>query len=374
MKVGVVKEIKPDEYRVALTPAGARELVQRGHEVMVETTAGEGSAFSDAVYEAVGARIAAVEQVWAETEMVLKVKEPLAVEYPRLRAGQVLFTYLHLAASRELTEALVASGAACVAYETVEAANGALPLLAPMSEIAGRLAAQAGAYFLEKPLGGRGLLLGGVAGVAPGRVLVIGGGIVGYNAAVIAIGLGASVTILERSIDRMRHLDEILSGRVSLVMSSTLQIEESIREADVVIGAVLIPGAKAPKLITRPMLGEMKSGTVFCDVAIDQGGCAETSKPTTHSAPVYVVDGVTHYCVANMPGAVPVTSTNALTNATLPYVEAIADHGLADAVRRDSGLARGVNVLAGTVTHEAVAEAHGLEHAPLAEMLPPAPG
>jgi alanine dehydrogenase len=369
VKIGVVKEIKSDEYRVALTPAGARELVLRGHEVLVEAGAGGGSSFADQQYEAVGARTAAAEEVWAATELLLKVKEPLQEEYPRLREGQILFTYLHLAASKELTEALVSSGATCVAYETVETAGGALPLLAPMSEIAGRLAAQAGAYFLEKPLGGRGLLLGGVAGVAPGRVLVIGGGIVGYNAAVIAIGLGANVTILERSIDRMRHLDEILSGRVSLVMSSSLQIEESIRDADVVIGAVLIPGAKAPKLITRAMLGEMKDGAVFCDVAIDQGGCAETSKPTTHTDPVYVVDGVTHYCVANMPGAVPITSTKALTNATLPYVEAIAAHGLLEAVAIDPGLAPGVNVLEGRITYEAVAEAHSLPYTPLFEVL-----
>jgi alanine dehydrogenase len=370
VKVGVVKEIKSDEYRVALTPAGARELVVRGHDVLVESGAGEGSAFPDDAYGGVGARLGSAEEVWGESELVLKVKEPLADEYGSLREGQTLFTYLHLAASKELTEALVASGAACVAYETVETANGALPLLAPMSEIAGRLAAQAGAYFLEKPLGGRGLLLGGVAGVAPGKVLVIGGGIVGYNAAVIAIGLGGNVTILERSLDRMRHLDEVLSGRVSLVMSSMLQIEESVREADVVIGAVLIPGAKAPKLITRPMLAEMKPGAVFCDVAIDQGGCAETSRPTTHSEPVYVVDRITHYCVANMPGAVPITSTKALTNATLPYVEAIADHGLSEAVARDPALAHGVNVLGGKVTYEAVADAHGLDYAPLADVLP----
>jgi alanine dehydrogenase len=369
VKIGVVKEIKPDEYRVALTPAGARELIQRGHDVLVESAAGVGSAFTDAQYTAVGARIAPVDDVWAGAELLLKVKEPLEEEYPRIREDQILFTYLHLAASKELTEALVASGATCIAYETVETASGGLPLLAPMSEIAGRLAAQAGAYFLEKPLGGRGLLLGGVAGVAPGRVLVIGGGIVGYNAAVIAIGLGANVTILERSLDRMRYLDEILSGRVSLVMSSTLQIEESIRDADVVIGAVLIPGAKAPKLITRPMLAEMKDGSVLCDVAIDQGGCAETSKPTTHTDPVFVVDGVTHYCVANMPGAVPITSTKALTNATLPYVEGIAEHGLMEAVALDPGFAPGVNVLGGKVTYEAVAEAHGLEYTPLYSVL-----
>ncbi len=372
MKVGVVKEIKSDEYRIALTPAGARELILHGHEVLVESGAGEGSAFPDAAYATVGASLGPVDQVWAESELVLKVKEPLASEYPRLRESLALFTYLHLAASKELTVALADSGAACVAYETVETADGALPLLAPMSEVAGRLAAQAGAHFLEKPLGGRGLLLGGVAGVAPGRVVIIGGGIVGYNAAVIALGLGGNVTILERSIDRMRHLEEILSGRVNLVMSSSLQVEESVREADVVIGAVLIPGAKAPKLITRAMLGEMKQGAVFCDVAIDQGGCAETSKPTTHSEPVYVVDGVTHYCVANMPGAVPITSTKALTNATLPYVEAIADHGLAGAVARDPALAGGVNVLRGKVTYQAVAEAHGLDYTPLGDVLTPA--
>ena len=373
MRIGVPKEIKADEYRVALTPAGARELLQRGHEVLVETGAGVGSAFSDETYRAVGATLGSAEEVWRDAELVLKVKEPLPAEYPLLREGLVLFTYLHLAASEELTRALVESGAACIAYETVETDGHALPLLAPMSEIAGRLSAQAGAYFLEKPLGGRGLLLGGVPGVAPGRVLVIGGGIVGYNAAVIALGLGANVTILERSIDRMRHLDEILSGRVSLVMSSSLQIEESIVQADVVIGAVLIPGAVAPKLVTREMLVGMKDGAVFCDVAIDQGGCAETSRPTTHSEPVYVVDGVTHYCVANMPGAVPITATKALTNVTLPYVEEVADQGLVEAVARDPALARGINVLDGKITYEAVAEAHDLDFHPLEDVLPLSP-
>src|SRR5213079_2722903 len=328
MKIGVVKEIKPDEYRVALTPAGARELVQKGHDVLVEAGAGDGSSFPNGDYERAGAHIVSVDDVWSQSELLLKVKEPIEPEYARLREGLVLFTYLHIAADAPLTHALAESGIAAVAYETVETDDRRLPLLAPMSEIAGRLAAQAGAYFLEKPLGGRGLLLGGVAGVAPGKVVVIGGGIVGYNAAVIALGLGAQVTILERSVDRMRHLEEVLSGRVSLLMSSSLQIEESVAEADVVIGAVLIPGALAPKLITREMIGGMKDGSVLCDVAIDQGGCAETSRPTTHSDPVYVVDGVTHYCVANMPGAVPITSTKALTNVTLPYVEAIADHGL----------------------------------------------
>jgi alanine dehydrogenase len=370
MKIGVVKEIKPDEYRVALTPAGARELVGRGHDVLVETGAGEGSAFADASYEAVGARIAAVDEVWTDAELLLKVKEPIAVEYGRLHDGLILFTYLHLAADEPLTRALVESGIAAVAYETVETDDRRLPLLAPMSEVAGRLAAQAGAYFLEKPLGGRGILLAGVPGVAPGSVVVIGGGIVGYNAAVIALGLGAQVTILERSLDRMRHLEEILSGRVTLLMSSGLQIEESVARADVVIGAVLIPGALAPKLITRDMIGGMHDGAVLCDVAIDQGGCAETSHPTTHTDPVYEVDGVTHYCVANMPGAVPITSTKALTNATLPYVEAIAAHGLREAVARDRALVRGVNVLDGKVTYQAVAEAHGLGFTPLEDVLP----
>ena len=373
MKIGVAKEIKADEYRVALTPAGARELGQSGHDVTVETGAGEGSAFSDAAYEAAGAVIASVDDVWADSELLLKVKEPIEPEYGRLRDGLVLFTYLHIAADEPLTRALLESGITAVAYETVETDAGALPLLAPMSEIAGRLAAQAGAYFLEKPQGGRGLLLGGVPGVAPGHVVVIGGGMVGYNAAVIALGLGASVTILERSLDRMRHLEEILSGRVSLVMSSSLQIEESVQDADVVIGAVLIPGALAPKLITREMVAEMKEGSVLADVAIDQGGCAETSRPTTHSEPVYVVDGVTHYCVANMPGAVPITSTKALTNATLPYVEQIADYGLPEAVGRDPALARGVNVVDGKVTYEAVADAHGLGYYPLEDTLPLSP-
>jgi alanine dehydrogenase len=373
LRIGVAKEIKSDEYRVALTPAGARELVQKGHEVLIETTAGDGSSFFDEDYDRAGARIVSVEDVWGQSELLLKVKEPIASEYPRMRPGLVLFTYLHIAADEALTRALVESGITAVAYETVETDDRRLPLLAPMSEIAGRLASQAGAYFLEKPLGGRGLLLGGVPGVAPGRVVVLGGGIVGYNAAIIAIGLGAQVTVLERSIDRMRHLDEVLSGRVSLVMSSTLQIESSIADADLVIGAVLVPGARAPKLVTRGMLGVMKQGSVIVDVAIDQGGCIETAHPTTHSDPVYEVDGVTHYCVANMPGGVPITSTKALTNATLPYVEAIADNGLVRAVAADPALARGVNVLDGKITYAAVAESHGLEYTPLDDVLPLTP-
>ena len=370
MIVGVVKEIKPDEYRVALTPAGARELRQRGHDVIVEAGAGLGSSFPDSDYDGVGARVTSVEEVWANADLLLKVKEPMREEYDRLRDGQILFTYLHLAAEETLTRALLESGATCIAYETVETEDGALPLLAPMSEVAGRLAAQAGAYFLEKPLGGRGLLLGGVAGVAPGTVVVIGGGIVGYNAAVIALGLGAHVRILDKSVDRLRHLEQILSGRVELVMSSSLEIERSVLEADVVIGAVLIPGARAPKLVTAEMISGMKVGAVVCDVSIDQGGCFETSRPTTHSDPVYVVEDVTHYCVSNMPGAVPITSTFALTNVTLPYVELIADNGLRAAIARDPALARGVNVFGGKLTYDAVAEAHGLEYSPLEELVP----
>jgi alanine dehydrogenase len=373
VRIGVAKEIKTDEYRVALTPAGARELVQRGHDVLVETSAGAGSAFADDDYVRAGATIAGVDEVWSQAEMLLKVKEPIAAEYERLRDGLLLFTYLHIAADEPLTRALVDSGISAVAYETVETDERRLPLLAPMSEIAGRLAAQAGAYFLEKPLGGRGLLLGGVPGVMPGRVLVLGGGVVGYNAAIIAIGLGAQVTILDKSIDRMRYLDEILSGRVSTVMSSTLQIESSIAEADLVIGAVLVPGARAPKLVTRDMLGAMKKGAVIVDVAIDQGGCVETAHPTTHSDPVYDVDGITHYCVANMPGGVPITSTKALTNATLPYVEAIAELGLAKAVARARARARGGNVLDGRITYAPVAEAHELEYTPLDDVLPLTP-
>jgi alanine dehydrogenase len=323
----------------------------------------------DGDYERAGARIVSVDDAWQDAELLLKVKEPIEAEYARLREDLVLFTYLHIAADEPLTRALVDSGIKAVAYETVETDDRRLPLLAPMSEIAGRLAPQAGAYFLERPLGGRGLLLGGVPGVQPGKVLILGGGVVGYNSAVIAIGLGAQVTILDRSIDRMRYLDEILSGRVSTVMSSALQIESLIGDADLVIGAVLVPGARAPKLVTRDMLSEMKRGAVIVDVAIDQGGCVETAHATTHSDPVYEVDGVVHYCVANMPGGVPVTSTKALTNATLPYVEAIADHGLTDAVARDKALAKGVNVLEGRITYEPVAEAHNLDYTPLAELL-----
>ena len=369
MRIGVAKEIKSQEYRVALTPAGARELVRSGNEVLVEEGAGIGSAFPDDTYERAGAAIASVEDVWGTADLLLKVKEPIASEYAHLREGLTLFTYLHIAADEPLTRALLDSGITAIAYETVETDRGALPLLAPMSEIAGRLAPQAGADQLEKPKGGRGILLGGVAGVAPARVLVIGGGMVGYNAAVIALGMGAQVTILERSVDRMRSLEQILSGRVQLLMSSALQLEEAVKDADLTIGAVLIPGARAPKLITRDMLGTMKEGSVFVDVAIDQGGCAETSKPTTHDAPTYTVDGVVHYCVANMPGAVPITSTRALTNVTLPYVEQLAELGPIAAVTASSELARGVNTFAGRLTYEAVGEAHGMEYTPLDDAL-----
>ena len=369
MRIGVAKEIKSDEYRIALTPAGALELRNHGHEVAIEKSAGAGSAFPDDAYARVGAEIVSVDDVWERSDVVLKVKEPITVEYTRLREGLILFTYLHIAADEPLTRALIDSGITAVAYETVEV-DHTLPLLAPMSEVAGRLASQAGAYHLEKPVGGRGLLLGGVPGVAPGKVVIVGGGVVGYNAAVIALGLGAQVTILERSIDRMRHLEEVLSGRVTLLMSSSLQVAASVEDADLVVGAVLIPGAVAPKLVTREMIASMKEGAVVVDVAIDQGGCFETSHATTHADPVYVVDGVTHYCVANMPGAVPITSTKALTNATLPYVEAIANHGLREAVAQDPALAKGVNVIEGKLTYEAVAEAHGLAYTPLDDVLP----
>jgi alanine dehydrogenase len=368
MRIGVAKEIKPDEHRVALTPAGARELTQKGHEVVVERSAGEGSALSDAAYEAVGARIGSVDDVWGSADLVLKVKEPLPPEFDRLREGLILFTYLHLAADEALTRALLDSGAICIAYETVETDDRQLPLLAPMSEVAGRLATQMGAWALEKAQGGRGILLGGLPGVPPAKVVVLGGGIVGYNAALIAVGMQADVWVLERSVDRMRDLDSMLGGRITLSISNRHAVEEAIEGADLVIGAVLVHGAKAPHLVTRDMLGLMKRDAVLVDVAIDQGGCFETSKPTTHSQPVYVVDDVVHYCVANMPGAVPITSTKGLTNVTLPYVELIAKHGAVDAMRRSRPLARGLNVMAGKVVNEPVAEGVGVEYTPLEEV------
>jgi alanine dehydrogenase len=370
MRIGVVKEIKQDESRVALTTAGVVELRRRGHDVLVESGAGEGSAMPDAEYEAAGATIADVDTVWADAEMVLKVKEPLDGEYQKLSPGQILFTYLHLAAAPELTRGLAETGAICIAYETVETADRRLPLLAPMSEVAGRLSAQVGAYYLMKPMGGRGRLMGGVPGVLPAKVLVLGGGIVGYNAALIAQGMQADVTVFERSVDRMRELDVSLGRTVLMQMSSRHAIEEALPAADLVIGGVLVHGAKAPHLITRDMLGLMQPGSVLVDVAIDQGGCFETSRPTTHSDPTYVVDAIVHYCVANMPGAVPITSTWGLTNVTLPYVEAIADKGLHRALAEDAALAMGVNVAAGEVTCEPVADAVGLGYTPLETVLP----
>ena len=370
MRIGVVKEIKPDESRVALTTAGVVELRRRGHEVLVEAGAGVGSAMTDAEYEAAGATITDVDAVWNDAEMVLKVKEPLDGEYQRLSPGQILFTYLHLAAAPELTRGLCESGAVCIAYETVETADGRLPLLAPMSEVAGRLSSQVGAYYLMKPLGGRGRLMGGVPGVLPAKVLVLGGGIVGYNAALIAQGMQADVTVFERSVDRMRELDVSLGRTVLLQMSGRHAIAAALPDADMVVGGVLVHGAKAPHLVTRDMLGTMKPGSVLVDVAIDQGGCFETSKPTTHSDPTYVVDDIVHYCVSNMPGAVPITSTWALTNVTLPYIEAIADKGLHRALAEDPALALGVNVAAGEVTYEPVADAVGVGYTPLETVLP----
>ena len=368
MKVGIPTEIKPDEYRVAVTPAGTRELTEHGHEVLVQAGAGDGSVIPDSEYEEQGARIVPdAEAVYAEAELVLKVKEPQPGEVALLREGQMLFTYLHLAPAPELTQALRDSGATCIAYETVER-DGQLPLLAPMSEVAGKIATQAGAFMLERPLGGRGVLLGGVPGVPAANVMVIGGGVVGMNAAFIAIGMEADVFVFDTNIDRLRELDVIFGGRASTVFSSTLAVEQMLPQADLVIGAVLIHGARAPHVIRREQLALMKQRAVLVDVSIDQGGCFETSRPTTHSEPTYDVDGKIHYCVTNMPGAVPVTSTFALTNATLPYALALADRGL-DALRDDSGLRAGLNVAAGKVTHAAVATGVGTDHVPPEEVL-----
>jgi alanine dehydrogenase len=370
VKVGIPREVKDNEYRVAITPAGVKELVSHGHDVSVEKDAGVGSSILDEEYVAAGATIiGSADDVWAEADLVLKVKEPQPVELPLIRSDVTLFTYLHLAPAPELTRALCDSGATCVAYETVEDSRGRLPLLAPMSEIAGKIATQAGAFMLEKPLGGRGILLGGVPGVAPANVMIIGGGAVGMNAAFIAIGMEADVFVYDTSIDRLRELDIAFGGRASTVFSSVLSIEERLPDIDLVIGAVLLHGARAPRVIRRQHLALMKPQAVLVDVAIDQGGCFETSRPTTHTDPTYEVDGIIHYCVTNMPGAVPITSTYALTNATLPYVLALADHGVAEAVVRDPGLKLGVNVAAGKVTHRAVAEGVGMEYVPPEEVL-----
>jgi alanine dehydrogenase len=370
VRVGVPTEVKPDEYRVALTPAGVRELAVHGHEVVTQAGAGEGSAIADSDYAAQGARVVPdAGSVFEQAELILKVKEPQPEEVAQLQPEHTLFTFLHLAPAPELTRGLCASGATCVAYETVENARGRLPLLAPMSEVAGKIATQAGAFMLERPLGGRGVLLGGVPGVAAANVLVIGGGVVGFNAAAIAIGMEADVFTFDKSIDRLRELDVAFAGRASTVFSSTLSIEQMLPQADLVIGAVLIHGARAPYVVRREQLALMKRRAVLVDVSIDQGGCFETSRPTTHSDPTFVEGGITHYCVTNMPGAVPITSTYALTNATLPYVLALADEGVRDATRRDPGLRSGVNVAAGQVTHPAVAEGVGADFVPVEEAL-----
>ena len=359
MLVGVPKEIKVHESRVALTPEGVFEFVRLGHQVVVEAGAGVGSAISDADFIAAGARIEAdVEKIWGTADLILKVKEPIAAEYPRLRSGQILFTYLHLAASKECTEALLKSGTTAIAYETVEV-NGTLPLLGPMSEVAGRLSVQVGAYALQKPNGGRGVLLAGVPGVAPGKVVVIGGGVAGLNAAVIAMGMGADVTVLDRSLPRLAYIDSLYNGRIKTLASTLHAIDREIKLADLVIGAVLVHGAKAPKLVTNAQVSQMKPGSVLVDIAIDQGGCFEDSKPTTHAEPTFQIHNSIFYCVANMPGAVPVASTYALTNATLPYALAIANKGWEQAIAEDPALDRGLNIHAGKVRYNAVAVAHG---------------
>ncbi len=368
MIVGIPAEVKDNEFRVAATPEGVRELTRAGHEVVVESGAGAGSALPDEQFEAAGARILRdADALFAAADMIVKVKEPQPQEYGRFREGQILFTYLHLAADKALTEFLMERKVASVAYETVELEDGRLPLLAPMSEIAGRMAPQVGAYFLERPYAGRGVLMGGASGVAPARVVVLGAGMAGLNAAWIAAGMEAEVVVVDRNVDRLRFVDQIQRGRIQTMMSSALAIERLVLEADLVIGAVLIPGARAPHLVTREMVTRMRPGAVIVDVSIDQGGCVETAHVTTHSDPTYVVDDVVHYCVGNMPGAVPRTSTYALTNVTLPYAIDIASKGLDRAVREDVALALGVNVHAGALTNEGVAEAHGMAHTPLGE-------
>jgi alanine dehydrogenase len=371
MKIGVPKEIKIHEYRVGLVPAGVRELVDSGHKVLVQSGAGAGIGFDDSHYKSAGAAIAQrAQEIFATTDLVVKVKEPQLAECQQLRNGQTLFTYLHLAADPEQTQALLASGATAIAYETVTAPDGSLPLLTPMSEVAGRMSVQVGANSLQKANGGFGVLLGGVPGVAPAKVVILGGGVSGTHAAEMAIGLRADVTVVDRSVKRLRELSSIFGSQLKTVYSTAHAIEELVRDADLVIGAVLIAGAAAPKLVTHAMVKTMKTGAVLVDIAIDQGGCFETSRPTTHAEPTYVLDGVIHYCVTNMPGAVPRTSTFALTNATLPYVRALADHGWQQAISNDPGLARGLNVHAGQLTHEAVAAALGLKFAPFGPLKP----
>lgn len=357
MIIGVPTEIKNNENRVALTPSGANELVKRGHEVFIQASAGEGSDFSDVLYQNSGAKILpTIEEVYGKAEIILKVKEPIAPEYDLIRKGQVIFAYFHFSSDADLTYAMIKNGSVCLAYETVEKADRSLPLLTPMSEVAGRMAVQKGANYLEKPHGGRGILLGGVPGVLPAKVVILGGGIVGTNAAHMAAGLGADVTIMDVSLDRMRYLSEVMPSNVNTMMSNEMNIRKVIKDADLIIGAVLITGAKAPHLITRDMLKDMKKGTVLVDVAVDQGGCIETCRPTTHQDPTFTIDGIIHYCVANMPGAVPFTSTLALTNATLPYVIQLAGKGWKEAARSNSELRSGLNIIQGEVVYQAVAE------------------
>jgi alanine dehydrogenase len=370
MQVGILMEIKRKENRVAMTPAGVEQMVARGHAVIVETTAGEGSGFSDEAYVKAGAAIADSPQaIYSACEMVMKVKEPLPVEYDLIREGQIVFTYFHFAASEELTRAIMASKCVAIAYETVEKANGSLPLLTPMSEVAGRMAIQEGAKYLEKTYGGKGVLLSGVPGVNSGTVVMIGGGIVGTNAAKMACGMGAKVYLLDTNLERLRYLSDVMPKNCFPIMSNPATLRKLLAEADLVVGAVLIPGAMAPKLITRDMLSHMKKGSVIVDVAIDQGGCVETAKPTTHDDPIYEVDAIVHYCVANMPGAVSMTSTLALTNATLPYALQLADKGYKTAVLEHPELAKGLNIVDGKVTYKGVADAFGLEYTPLDAVL-----
>lgn len=370
MDIGIPREVKDNEYRVAATPEGVRELVRAGHRVVVETSAGVGSAITDEQYDVAGAEIVGgADAVFATAEMIVKVKEPQPEEYERFRSGQVLFTYLHLAADEQLTRFLAERHVTSVGYETVQTDDGRLPLLAPMSEIAGRMAPQEGATCLERPRGGRGVLMGGASGVAPARVVVLGAGMAGANAAQIAAGMEAEVTVVDRNVDRLREIDRVWHGRIQTVMSSALAVERLVLDADLVVGAVLVPGAKAPQLVTAETVSAMQPGSVLVDISIDQGGCFETSHVTTHSDPTFVVDGVVHYCVGNMPGAVPRTSTYALTNVTLPYVVAIADHGLDEAVRADPALALGVNVFGGAITNDGVAAAHGLDAVPLERLI-----
>ncbi len=370
MIVGLPKEIKDNEYRVGLTPAGVRALMDAGHEVIVERSAGEGSGFEDALYERAGARIIeSADDVWGGAEMIVKVKEPIAPEYPRMKEGLLLFTYLHLAPDPKQTQALLEHKVTGIAYETITDRKGTLPLLTPMSEVAGRMAVQVGAQYLEKMNGGRGVLLGGVPGVPAARVVIIGGGVVGTNAAKIAVGMGAHVTIIDRDLDRLRELDDIFLSKISTLASSAYAIHGAISEADLIIGAVLVAGAAAPKLVTRAMLKDVLNGAVIVDVAVDQGGCIETTHATTHSNPTYYEEGVLHYCVANMPGAVPRTSTFALTNATLPYALRLANRGFLDAIASDPGLKEGVNTHAGKLTYEAVAASQGLEYTPLDDVI-----